>query len=407
MGGRNGLVTRTAATVALLALIVGLAPVARADGPPSFIPAGETPSEPDAWFIRVKSLKIGGEFDSMADEEVHVFLTVGGKTLEVVATSLDMPSNALAEFDLDDSAFVELVPAETFGVDIEVKEADVTAWEYITGTSAPYRLIPSDFGEEGGEKAVEIGTETIRLQEGSFFSGKTEVKLRGANVTVGLVRAKRRTGPDESSRKRVKEVFADALRPTAVTGPALARHIAQRTAEAAGTSDRAARRSVNTYLRKRLPELARKTRTVAELASDAAAADPEIIAEKRKGLTAASRRLRDRFPVDAELEKILVTAERLAKQPPDPLDEDSADDLIMDVGMLVDDAETQLEDVRAAKREEVLGQEELDAMQGWVKAVRDLEGALGLATAGWAAWPEMESEWKALQEELAAECGEK
>jgi hypothetical protein len=224
-------------------------------------------------FVRLHTITVGGDFDSNGSEEVVVFLEHGEQRRRLADHDLDLPSDSAKEYEVrDTSPFIELPLAAT-ALDVTVQEEDVTEWETMTGASDDVALDPAALGES--PQVIRVRLDTIRGESWGLFRGSSEIKIKGAWLSLEAVRVPRRDAADDEARQRL----AALLEALPATIPADAPGRSQLAASLAETAEQAARlagASTHTWLRARLAELVPTTRRVARYALGSLAALPEV-----------------------------------------------------------------------------------------------------------------------------------
>lgn len=251
------------------------------DPPASFV-AGDVEADA-AYFVRLRTATIGGNFDSAGSEEVHVFVQVGAAERQLAAQVLPL-ENTLKEYAFEASPYLELSPGDPIAFDLEVRDADLTEWETIAGAKEPCRVEAAAFGRAQATR-LRVELDTIRGSSWSLFGTKT-FRIEGASLELELRQAPRRDGPDDELRAALDRAFgALASGPDAtVAEAALAEARLRRAAIAAMNL---ARRSVHTGVRRRLPPLAQAAYDLADVAARLAAA-PSDPAPLRRVLAATA-----------------------------------------------------------------------------------------------------------------------
>lgn len=244
-------------------------------GPGAF--ADEATVGSQAFFVKLTRLVIGGDFDSWGNEDVEVSITVGGQTRRMYRDSLGLPDGRLETFELADEEWHELAPVSPTEVDLAVRDEDGTDWETIAGTPRPLVLEEPAFGAEAAPRAQQVDLGTIRGTRSGFMVASSSFTIPDAAATLVLVRAPRRDGPDDESRRITRAAFEPVL---AAAAPKTAREAGALTKlllDCQERSARAAPRSTHTWVRRTLPKLRQLAVTAGEQAEAAAAADPDRV----------------------------------------------------------------------------------------------------------------------------------
>lgn len=285
--------------------------------------------EPTAYFVRLRELKIGGEFDAAADEEVVAELESGGASRRLMSDTLDLPGGRLSRFTID-SPYVELVPAEGFALGVDVDENDLTEWEKIARTKLPLKLDASDFKDT--ETQRELGLTTITLTEGVLLWAKT-VTIEGATATIGWIKVPRRDAKDADSREAIRAHLGAAVDlplKDRADAKALGAKLLTRYCE---TANRAAGDSLHTRVRRVLTDLADEANSLGQIGRDVGALS--AVPARLESL----KRSAGKLPADLKIfDPLRKAVDALAGSPP-PKTAQDLDRLLADavkLGALVD-----------------------------------------------------------------------
>ncbi len=357
--------------------------------PPAFPVAGEGA---EAWFVRLRAARIGGDFDSAAAEEVHVFAELGGVERTLAAAVIEL-GDELGDHAFPDAPWLELPAPAGQALALSVREEDVTNWEDMADAAEPLTLAPAAFGA-GSPRPARVALEAIEGSRWSFFGGTRKISLPGGALELELVRAPRRDARDAELRAAVREAFG-ALpgRPRPRTAADAVR-VEVWVRDAAIAAMRTARRSLHTRLRAELPALAREAYQLAGLARAVgrAAVDSEPLRARLRRLAAAARRAQ----ADPSLAAHATRAAELARRPlPDELGDEALDAL--------EALQADLEPVRQAVRDATAPEAPGHLLRKHAEA---LAGELRAILAGYAARPELARAWETFAGRVEAALAE-
>lgn len=251
---------------ALLILLVGCPPPTT--NTPSSAPA-VAPVSSQAYFIRLASLTIGGDFDGQGDEEVQVIVKANGESRRLFGSrTLQLPDEALRTFDFADGRLVEIPAFPRLSLDLEAFDVDVTGSEVICGGTVEVGL--DAYGEEGapGRATVDLGT--IRGISQTALVVQKSFTIPGATCALALVRAPRRDAPDEASRALTAELFGPALAARAPSTSAEADALRSALRPALDAAQTRAEASTHTHVRASIPRLVDAAEPLLRALDDAA-----------------------------------------------------------------------------------------------------------------------------------------
>lgn len=357
--------------------------------PPAFPLAG---GGAEAWFVRLRAARIGGDFDSAGPEEVHVFAELAGVERTLAAAVIEL-GDELGDHAFPNAPWLELPAPAGQALALSVREEDVTEWEHMAGGAAPLTLTPAAFGA-GAPRPARVALEPIVGSRWSFFGGTRKITLPGGALDLELVRVARQDARDPEYRAAVREAFgAFPARPRPRTAADAVRLEAP-LRDAAIAAMRAARRSLHTRLRAELPALAREAYQLAGLARAVgrAAVDSEPLRARLRRLAAAAQRAQ----ADPSLAAHAARAAELARR---PLPEELGDEALDALEALQADLEPVRQAVRGATAPRAPGHllhKHAEALGAELKAI----------LTGYAARPELARAWETFAGRVEAALAE-
>lgn len=251
---------RKAARTEFRELLAGDEPPALPRGGETFLGPEERPAATDAWFVRLASAGLGGEFDLWGDEEVVASVSLDGQSRTLAEAVLDLEDGELLTWEPEDG-WLEL-RAEPARLDLSVYDLDLTGRELVSALVKPVDLVASGFGPEPRR-------ERLRMRRIRSIAEAPWVELE-------WLRAPRRDARDAESAREVAKAFGRLLE-LAPNSPPAARALSEWLGPAARDAMSIARHSTHTRLRRALPALASSGRELAHLAAQVGAADPALL----------------------------------------------------------------------------------------------------------------------------------
>lgn len=285
-----------------------------AAAPASLLQDGE--ARPEALFVRLASLAVGGNFDAAAAEEVLVTLRSGGREARLDAFQEELGSS-VKTIERPESHWLELPPAEQPALTLLVEDDDATSKEQITRTPHPVRLHRAQFGTEALATLQATPLATIEGTEahGFLYLNKRPIHLEGARAVLALVRAPRRAAADGASRELVRRHLRPVLElapPDPTTLEAAVKTLEQCAREAAA----AAGRSTHTHARRVLHALAVEAAGVAERVDvGVAPVAPERLERELRQLVEAARALDAAKQAALGVDAVVLGPKGLAARP--------------------------------------------------------------------------------------------
>ncbi len=347
-------------------------------------------TEDEVWFVRLRSARIGGNFDSAGAEEVHVFAALGGSEQVLARQGIDLGDD-LADHAFEGAPWLELPGGRPLALELTVKDEDLTEWETIAPAAEPLRVTAAAFGD-GGRATVRLPLEEIRGSKWSLFGGTKTFEIEGGFLDLELARAPRRDARDGEVRAAVRAAFGPFLsssRPrTAAEAARLEAPLRDRAIEAMHT----ARTSLHTRLRADLAALAAEAYVLARLARTVSrgAVDSEPLRARLRRLDAAAARL------DAKAAEVVASCRALGQRElPDELG-DPALDLLEALAAEAKALQRRLPRDLAATEEGRRLREHLAALSSELEAVLQ----------GYAARPQLARAWEAFVGRVEVAAGE-
>ncbi len=388
--------------ILLVVCLANLAVTLWAQGPASFLTGKSNDS--DAYFMRVDELVIGGEFDASGSEEIVVDIRIDGQSRRLLVCNLDLPSDRLSTFQFKDSEYCELQPKPIQTLEIDVREEDVSKFEWITGTHEAIQLSIDDFGESS-DRFVVINLNDIRLVEKHFFKADKVVELQGAQLVLALVRTARRDHADGQSASTVSDTFSMIERDVSLQTPSYVATFVERLAAAAQRASAQAGRSTHTYLRQRLFELSEQASSIQKTAGKVAEADPSKLDWHMSELRVALYRVREERHDNDSLRKLLKEIERALNRWSVTTTESNIAELEGRLSVHYD----RLRKIINATKTIESSNEHNDQLDAGLKRLAEkldlLIDQAERARHGWLALPELQQSWSQFRADLNRELG--
>jgi hypothetical protein len=270
--------------------------------------AGAPLTGPDAYFVRLSELSVGGNFDEAMTEEVEVYLRAGTLRQCLAERNLDLPQEALLTRRFKDATWFELDP-EQLEVQVEVDERDETEVERITNTPKPLQLLPKEFLAVPNRRRVKLATIVYRRgvlgQIGkALFSpdSKNTFQIDGASVVLELAKSKRTNTLEGEAQVSLAELAASLpagefdLNELSEAHKALQRFVSEALRQRALSRD--------THFREIVPGLAEQAWALQKSLYEVRAADGEVVEARRSAIL---ERLKKSSPRDADMAAAVAT----------------------------------------------------------------------------------------------------
>jgi len=240
-------------------LVVGCPPPVSA---PSVAPPTAAPKATQAYFVRLTSLSVGGNFDGTGTEEVQVVLEANEDTRVLFSGDLDLPLDRLETYPTQDGPWLELPFVQRLEVGVTVYDVDVTSSEVVCGGTGQVAL--HSYGPEDVPGRLEVALGTIRGTSQPLQGVQTAFTIPGAKCALALVRVARRDAADETSRRVTRETFDALLSAKAPTTSAEASDLESLVERTKARAQAAAERSTHTHVREALARLAEEADDLVE-----------------------------------------------------------------------------------------------------------------------------------------------
>lgn len=242
-----------------LLLVAGCPPPVSA---PSVAPPTAAPKSTRAYFARLTSLTVGGDFDGSGTEEIGVHLEANDDTRTLFSGDLDLPLDRLETFPIAGGPWLELPAVQRLKVGITVYDVDATGSEVVCGGEGQVAL--SAYGPDDVPGRLEVALGTIRGTSQPLAGAGTSFTIHGARCALALVQVDRRDAPDPTSRRLTRETFGALLAAKAPKTAAEASDLESLLERTRQGAQAAAERTTHTYLRDLLPRLAEGAGDLAE-----------------------------------------------------------------------------------------------------------------------------------------------
>lgn len=239
-------------------LLLALALVLTGCPPPTTNTPGSAPAvapvSTQAYFVRLASLTIGGDFDGMGAEDVQVILQTNHESRRLFGTQeLDLPDDSLRTFEFAQGRQIEVPAFPRSSLELQAFDVDVTDSELICGGSVDVPL--EAYGDESTPARLMVDLGTIRGVAGGAFQAQRTLTIPGASCALALVRVLRRDTPDETSRALMTELFRTALDARAPANGSEAAALHDSLKRSLEQAEARAEASTHTYLRGAVPRL--------------------------------------------------------------------------------------------------------------------------------------------------------